>query len=114
MRPDALPDPITEAAHAVAAAVKDAGLHVVAAESVTAGGIATALASAGEASEWFCGSIVAYETAVKRRVLGVTAVRIISAECATQLAEGALRVSGADLAVAVTGVGGPDPEEGRP
>jgi len=87
---------------------------VAAAESVTAGGIGTALAAAPEASEWFAGSMVAYRTETKRRVLGVTAERIISADCAVQLAEGVLRLTRADAAVAVTGVGGPDEEEGRP
>jgi PncC family amidohydrolase len=107
-------DDIASAARGVAAAVGGRGHRVVTAESVTAGGIATALAAAGGASEWFCGGIVAYQTETKRRVLGVTADRVITEECARQMAEGALAATGADLAVAVTGVGGPDPEEGEP
>jgi PncC family amidohydrolase len=103
-----------EAAEQVGRVSRARGERVVTAESVTAGGIATALAAAGDASEWLCGGVVAYSTATKLRVLGVTAERIISAECATQMAEGALAVAGADLVVAVTGVGGPDDEEGRP
>jgi nicotinamide-nucleotide amidase len=98
----------------VAAAAHGRGHMVVAAESLTAGSVATALAAAGEASEWFYGSVVVYQTAAKGDLLGVTSERIISEDCATQMAEGALRASGADLVVAITGVGGPDPEEGEP
>jgi nicotinamide-nucleotide amidase len=101
-------------AHDIATTARNTGRSVAAAESVTAGKIATALAAAPEASEWFRGSVVAYHTATKRDLLGVRSELIISVACAREMAEGALRVTGADLAVAVTGVGGPDPEEGRP
>ena len=76
--------------------------------------IATALAAAPEASDWFRGSVVAYQTTMKRQLLGVMVPSVITAECAREMAEGALSVTGADLAVAVTGVGGPEPEEGIP
>lgn len=98
----------------VAAAATGSSEAVVAAESVTAGSIATALAAAPDASRWFLGSIVAYRTAMKRHLLGVSCDDLITAECARQMAEGALRLSGADLVVSVTGVGGPDPEQGHP
>jgi len=90
------------------------GRTVAAAESVTAGQVATALAAAGDASEWFSGSVVAYRTATKRELLGVESERVITRSCAREMAEGALRLTGADLVVAITGVGGPDPEEGLP
>jgi nicotinamide-nucleotide amidase len=112
--PVVMTDDISTATADVARAAQERGLRIAAAESVTAGGIATALAAGENASEWFCGSVVAYETATKRAVLGVTAEYLISADCATEMAEGVLALTGADLAVAVTGVGGPDPEEGRP
>ena len=98
----------------IAAAVHGNGLTVAAAESITAGQVATALAAAGDASEWFGASIVAYETAMKRKILGVHSASVISEDCARQMAEGALLLTGADLVVATTGVGGPDPEEGMP
>jgi PncC family amidohydrolase len=107
-------DELQSAARAVAAAVHARKHTVAAAESITAGAIATSLAAAPDASEWFAGSVVAYRTATKRHVLGVTAERVISTECARQMAAGVLRLTGADLVVAVTGVGGPDPEEGTP
>lgn len=101
-------------AEEAATAARARDLKVAAAESVTAGRVATALASAGSGSDWFSGSVVAYQTSLKQELLGVTTERVITAECATQMAIGCLRVTGADLAVAITGVGGPDPEEGRP
>jgi PncC family amidohydrolase len=107
-------DELREAGRRVADMVAGSGRTIVAAESVTAGAIATALAAAPEASDWFRGSVVAYQTAMKRQVLGVVVPSVITAECAREMAEGALSVTGADLAVAVTGVGGPDTEEGMP
>jgi nicotinamide-nucleotide amidase len=101
-------------AERIAELALEAGRTVVAAESVTAGSVATALAAGRSGTEWFAGSIVAYRTETKRRVLGVQTERVITRECAQQMAEGALQRTGADVAVAVTGVGGPDPEEGEP
>jgi PncC family amidohydrolase len=101
-------------AGAVARAAQADGRTVACAESVTAGAVAQSLAAAPQASEWFAGSVVAYRTATKRELLDVRAERIISAECASELATGAARLFGADVAVGITGVGGPDPEEDRP
>lgn len=103
-----------ELAAAVASAVQAKGVTVAAAESVTAGGVATALATGDSASDWFSGSVVAYRTDLKQRLLGVSSDRVITRECAIEMATGACRVTGADIAVGVTGVGGPDPEEGEP
>ena len=47
-------------------------------------------------------------------MLGVTAENVVSAECAMQMAEGARRVLGADVGLAVTGVAGPTEQEGQP
>ena len=101
-------------AQRIAELAPSGGLKVAAAESVTAGSIATALAAGESGTDWFAGSIVAYRTETKRRVLGVQAERVITPECAEEMASGAIRLTEADLAVAVTGVGGPDPEEGEP
>ena len=90
------------------------GRSVAAAESLTSGAIASALGRGDDASAWFAGGVVAYAERVKREVLGVTAASVLSPQCARELATGAARLLGADVAVAVTGVGGPDPEEGLP
>lgn len=98
----------------VAESAQIRGVTVAAAESITAGNIASALAAGANASAWFTASVVAYRTSFKRKLLGVTAQKVISAECAIQMMEGALEVTGADVAVSTTGAGGPDDEEGQP
>jgi nicotinamide-nucleotide amidase len=87
---------------------------VAVAESLTGGALSAALAKAGDAGEWFAGGVVAYRNATKYRVLGVPEGPVVTAEAARAMALGVLDLTGADLAVAVTGVGGPGPEEGRP
>jgi nicotinamide-nucleotide amidase len=98
----------------IAERVQGAGLRVAAAESLTSGAIANALGAGPDASEWFQGGVVAYAESVKREVLGVTAESVASAQCARELAAGVARLLGAEAAVAVTGVGGPEPADGEP
>jgi nicotinamide-nucleotide amidase len=90
------------------------GRVVAVAESLTGGALSAALAKAGGAGEWFAGGVVAYRNETKYRVLGVPEGPVVTAEAARAMALGVLDLTGADLAVAVTGVGGPTPEEGRP
>ena len=104
----------TELASTIAESALAAGHTIAAAESVTAGHVAGALAAGPQASEWFCGSLVVYQTSLKQRLLGVTVDNVITAECATQMLLGVLDATGADFAVSTTGAGGPDPEEGQP
>jgi PncC family amidohydrolase len=84
------------------------------AESLTGGGLAVALAGAPGASEWFKGAVVAYQSGVKHDVLGVTSEHVVSAQCATEMANGAKDVLGADLTMATTGVAGPGRLEDQP
>ncbi|MGR0218429.1 CinA family protein [Agromyces sp. ZXT2-6] len=93
---------------------RDRSMSVAAAESLTSGAIGSALGRGEQASEWFAGAVVAYSEGVKREVLGVTAESVLTPQCARELATGVADLLGADVAVAVTGVGGPDPEEGLP
>lgn len=101
-------------ARQVGEAAGAAGLTVGTAESITAGAVATALAAAPEASEWFHGGVVAYSPRVKQDVLGVTPGPVVTDRCAREMARGAARLLEVDAAVATTGVGGPEPEEGEP
>lgn len=94
--------------------VMDRGLSVATAESLTGGKIACQLGVAESSSDWFAGSVVAYMTRVKHEVLKVPEGPVISKECAASMAEGVAGLLGADLAVAVTGVGGPEDQEGQP
>ncbi len=84
------------------------------AESLTGGLVGSRISEAPGSSEIFRGSIVSYATEVKRAVLGVTAGQVVSAESVIQMAEGARRVLGADVGLAVTGVAGPTEQEGEP
>jgi nicotinamide-nucleotide amidase len=89
-------------------------LTVAAAESLTSGLLASRLGAGPSASEWFRGSLVAYQEPVKFEVLGVREGPVVTAECAEQMVRGVVRLLGADAAVSATGVGGPDPSEGKP
>jgi nicotinamide-nucleotide amidase len=111
--PDAA-DAVKDIAERVARDAQRLGRAIAAAESVTAGAIAVGLAAAPQASTWFRGSLVAYSSAVKHGVLGVDRGPVITAHAAVQMARGAARLLDADIAVATTGAGGPDPEEGQP
>jgi competence/damage-inducible protein CinA-like protein len=90
------------------------GWTVGVAESLTGGFIGARLANVPGASRVFRGSIASYATEVKRDVLGVTAEQVVTEEAAQQMAEGAQRVLGADVGIAITGVAGPDEMEGQP
>ncbi|MEU4191694.1 CinA family protein [Kribbella sp. NPDC026611] len=90
------------------------GVQVAVAESVTSGAIACRLGAAADSSAWFAGGVVAYAAETKFRVLKVDPGPVANARCAVQMARGCAELLGADIAVAVTGVGGPDPEEGHP
>ena len=92
--------------------LKSAGMTCATAESCTGGGIGAALTSVAGSSEVFLGGVISYANSVKENVLGVPAATLaergaVSSETAAAMAAGARRLTGADLAVAVTGVAGP-------
>jgi nicotinamide-nucleotide amidase len=96
-------------------AVRERGLTVAVAESLTSGLLASEVGKGESAGDWFSGGVVAYRMPVKTHLLGVPEdVDPCSAECATALAVGVRALLGADIAVSTTGVGGPDPEDGHP
>ncbi len=91
-------------------------LTVVTAESCTAGLIAALLSKPEGASDVLHGGFVTYSKPQKSRVLGVPAALLkrdgsVTAKVASEMATGALRRSPADIALAVTGVLGPAPDE---
>jgi nicotinamide-nucleotide amidase len=90
-----------------------AGLRAATAESCTGGGVAAALTDVPGSSQWFERGYVTYSNAAKVQDLGVEAAVLerhgaVSAAVVEQMAAGALRASGADVAVAVSGIAGPD------
>lgn len=98
----------------LADAVQQRGWRAASAESVTAGLVANQFAQAPSASDWFLGGVVSYATEVKARMLGVEPGPVVNAETAEQMARGVAQLLHAEVAVATTGVGGPDPQEGEP
>jgi PncC family amidohydrolase len=89
------------------------GLTVATAESCTGGLVAAALTAVPGSSGYVRGGVVAYADAVKMAALDVPPAVLeehgaVSEETALAMAEGARRRLGVDLAVAVTGVAGPD------
>jgi nicotinamide-nucleotide amidase len=91
---------------------RSGGLTLAAAESCTGGMVAARLTDVAGASEAFVGGIVAYSDELKRAQLGVPAEVLakhgaVSAATAEAMAEGARRMLGADVGLAVTGIAGP-------
>jgi nicotinamide-nucleotide amidase len=84
------------------------------AESVTGGLVGGRLTNVAGASEVFRGSIVSYATEVKQRLLGVGDGPVVSESAARQMANGARRALDVDVAVSLTGVAGPDEQDGQP
>ncbi len=98
----------------VAELAQSRGARVAVAESLTAGRISSFLGRGEAASEWYRGGVVAYDEEVKFRVLGVTPGPVVTDLCAREMAEGVRRLLQADVALGITGVGGPGPQEDRP
>lgn len=90
------------------------GRTVAVAESLTGGMVSAALARAEGASAWFRGSVVAYSSEVKFDLLDVPDGPVVSEAAARAMARRTRELLGADLAVALTGSGGPDPQDGEP
>jgi nicotinamide-nucleotide amidase len=97
---------------AVAAQLIARGLTLGVAESLTGGLIASRLVNVAGASAWFRGGVVAYHEQVKYEVLGVPVGPVVSEKAAAAMAEGARRVTGSDVGLGITGVAGPDDQEG--
>ena len=85
----------------------DLGLTVGVAESLTGGLVVQALARVDGSSGWLRGGVVAYDRNVKHRLLQVRVGKVVSEAAAVDMAIGARKVLEADVAVALTGVGGP-------
>ncbi|MGB9113388.1 MAG: nicotinamide-nucleotide amidohydrolase family protein, partial [Acidimicrobiales bacterium] len=90
------------------------GRQLALAESFTGGLIASRIVAVPGASRWFRGAVVAYASDTKRKILGIASESVVNEQAAAQMAEGALALFEADVAVATTGVAGPDSQEGHP
>lgn len=93
--------------------LKARGSTIAVAESCTGGLLGAALTDLPGSSAVFCGGVLAYQNEIKERLLGVPGATLavqgaVSSETAEAMAEGARRLIGADYALAVTGIAGPD------
>lgn len=103
-----------ELAEEIAGMLQEQGRSVAVAESLTSGRIATRLGAAPNAASWFRGCLVSYHDEVKHDVLGVEEGPVVTDPAARQMAAGVARLLRADVAVATTGAGGPDGQDGQP
>jgi len=88
------------------------GLTIAVAESCTGGLIAHQLTNVSGSSAYFMGGVVAYSNEVKERVLGVSGETLsahgaVSEETVREMARGARRLFGTDVAISSTGIAGP-------
>lgn len=95
------------------------GETLAVAESLTGGLVAAEITSVPGASQVFRGSVTAYATELKHRLLGVDAALLersgaVDPQVAAQMAAGVREALGADWGIATTGVAGPDPQDGQP
>lgn len=100
-------------AEALGNSLMHGAMSLALAESCTGGAIAKAVTDVPGSSAWFERGFVTYSNAAKVDMLGVSQATLnakgaVSEETALEMAEGALVYSLADLAVAVTGIAGPD------
>jgi PncC family amidohydrolase len=105
-------EPLVQLVERLQAACLDRGLTVATAESCTGGLVAKLITDVDGSSGYFRAGIISYANDAKLRLLGVpddllAAHGAVSAQVARSMALGALERTGADVAVAVTGVSGP-------
>jgi nicotinamide-nucleotide amidase len=103
---------IQKLAEALVQELTAANKAVATAESCTGGWVAKAITDIAGSSAVFGYGVVSYANGAKESILGVKNQTLedhgsVSAEVVTEMANGALRLSGADISVAVSGVAGP-------
>jgi nicotinamide-nucleotide amidase len=88
------------------------GATLAVAESLTGGLIASRLVNVAGASKWFRGGVVTYASQVKFDLLHVPEGPVVSPDVAKAMARGVRELFGADLGLSVTGVAGPEEQDG--
>ena len=99
---------------AIASRLLARGATLAVAESVTGGLIASRLVNVSGASQWFRGGVVSYASEVKFDLLKVPRGPVVSPEAAVAMASGVRELLGADIGLSVTGVAGPEEQDGQP
>lgn len=110
---------ITDLATEVILLCRQQGLRIATAESLTGGLLCGALTAVPGASVAVMGGVVAYSTDRKAAVLGVPAELLeergaVDGDVVRAMAVGVQTVMAADVALATTGVAGPEPQDGKP
>ena len=103
-----------ELAQAVSKAASRDGRRLAIVESLTGGLVCSDLAASPGSSEWFRGGVVAYDRTTKHGALGVPDGPVVSEPAVRTMAEKAADMLGADLTLAVSGAGGPEPQDDQP
>jgi nicotinamide-nucleotide amidase len=111
--------PLRAHAKNVIAALVDRGQTLAVAESVTAGGLGSAITSTPGASQVFLGGVIAYSNEVKINILGVDAAiiekfSVVSEEVANAMADAVRAKFGTTWGIATTGIAGPGDYQGIP
>ncbi|OAH14724.1 CinA family protein [Streptomyces jeddahensis] len=109
---------MTTAAAEVVRLLRVRGETLAIAESLTGGLVAAQVTGTPGASKAFRGSVTAYATDLKQKLLGVDGARLaecgaVDPEVALQMAAGVRDALGADWGIATTGVAGPEPQDGK-
>ena len=94
--------------------LRERGSTLAVAESVTGGLIGGRITNVPGSSSVFRGGVVCYASDVKFDVLGVTPGPVVSESAAVEMARGVRRVLNSSVSLAVTGVAGPDEQDGKP
>lgn len=113
-----LEDGDTDALSILINSLTERNATVSAAESCSGGLISELLTSRPGSSRYMVGSVTSYAPSVKENVLGVKHETIekygtVSSECALEMAEGVRKLTASDYSLSVTGVAGPDKDEGK-
>ncbi|MGB8857474.1 MAG: CinA family protein [Burkholderiales bacterium] len=106
-------DNLDQLAAEVGAKLKEHGWLLATAESCTGGGIGEAITRIAGSSHWFDRGFITYSNHAKQEMLGVSPQTIlqfgaVSEETVREMVRGAIEHSRANIAVAVSGVAGPD------
>ena len=93
--------------------LRNSAMTMACAESCTGGLVGKLMTDRPGSSEWFWGSVVSYANSAKEQLLGISAEEIaefgaVSKQVVTRMAQSVRELSGADLAIAVSGIAGPD------
>ena len=97
----------------VGALLKAHGLMLATAESCTGGGVAQAITEVAGSSAWFERGFITYSNLAKQQMLGVNEATLkqhgaVSEATVREMVAGALKTSAAQVALAVSGIAGPD------